>query len=266
MAEITAEMVKNLRDATGAGMMDCKKALAEAKGDFQGAVDALRKSGIAKAEKKSGRATKEGKIISVTTGKTGAMLEILCETDFVAKNEKFQAFIKETAERTLKVAGNGDLSAKVQEIEKDTLVSMIATIGENMQIRRAAKWESSGTVASYLHLGGRIGVMIDVEGEADKALLNEICMHIAAFRPQYISSADIPADAIAKEKEIAAAQVVGKPAQIVEKIVMGKISKWYSDVCLMNQPWIKDDKTCLEKVNPKLKVNRFVRWEVGEEI
>lgn len=266
MAEITAEMVKNLRDATGAGMMDCKKALADAQGDFQGAVDALRKSGIAKAEKKSGRATKEGTIISLTQGNIGAIIEVLCETDFVAKNEKFQAFIKDTVARTLKIDGDGDISAKVQETEKESLVSMIATIGENMQIRRAVKWNSNGTVASYLHLGGRIGVMVDVEGEADKALLHEICMHIAAFKPQYICSSEIPADAIAREKEIAAAQVQGKPAQIVEKIVMGKINKWYSDVCLMNQPWIKDDKSCLEKVNPKLKVKRFVRWEVGEEV
>jgi len=267
MANITAEMVRDLRDKTGAGMMDCKKALVESNGDLQGAVDALRKSGIAKAEKKSGRATKEGKVISCLSGNKGSLVEILCETDFVATNEKFGNFIKSLSEKALSsFTDDGDISSKLQEKEKDSLVSMIATIGENIQIRRAVRWESRGVTASYLHMGGRIGVMIDVEGECDKTLLNEICMHIAAFRPQYINPGDVPAEIINKEKEIMKAQLAGKPAEMLEKIVMGKINKWYSEVCLMKQPWIKDDKKSLDKVNPKIKVNRFVRWEVGEEI
>ena len=143
---------------------------------------------------------------------------------------------------------------------------MIATIGENMQVRRAARWESNGVVASYLHQGGRIGVMIDVEGDDDQELLNDICMHIAAFKPQFIASEDIPDEVIAKEKEIAAAQMAGKPAEIIDKIVIGKINKWYSEVCLLQQPWVRDDKSSLSKLKPNLQVKRFLRWEVGEEL
>ncbi len=267
MANITADMVKDLRDKTGAGMMDCKRALAEAGGDIEKAIENLRKSGIAKAEKKSGRATKEGKIMSLVDGGKGVMIEVLCETDFVAKNEKFLEFVKGICQRALAAGGNGDVSEKVQEAEKENLVSMIATIGENMQIRRAARWESAGCVSSYLHMGGRIGILVDAEGDcSDKAFMSDVCMHIAAFKPQFVDSGVIPADVIEKEKEIATAQVQGKPAQVVEKIVSGKINKWFSEVCLMKQPWIKDDKSCLEKVKAGLKVKRFLRWEVGEEI
>ncbi|MFA7229838.1 MAG: translation elongation factor Ts [Victivallaceae bacterium] len=263
---ISASAVKDLRDKTGAGMMDCKKALTEAAGDMEKAIDCLRKSGIAKAEKKSGRATKEGKIVSCIKGGKSAMVEVLCETDFVATNEKFINFVNGVAERALNVSGNGDVSEKVQEQDKEILLSMIATIGENMQIRRTEKWESAGKIASYLHMGGRIGVMVDVEGDADDAFLNELCMHIAAFKPDYICPACISPEAIAREKEIATAQVAGKPAEIIEKIVLGKINKWYSEVCLVRQPWIKDDKSCMEKVKPNVKVKRFVRWEIGEDI
>lgn len=263
---ISASMVKDLRDKTGAGMMDCKKALVEAGGDMEKAIDVLRKSGIAKAEKKSGRAVKEGKIITCIEGGKGAMVEVLCETDFVATNEKFIDYISGVAKRTLAVEGNGCVSEKVQESEKDGLVSMIATIGENMQIRRVAKWETAGKIASYLHMGGRIGVMVDVEGECDEQFLNDLCMHIAAFRPEYICPDCVSAEVIQKEREIASAQMAGKPADIIDKIVNGKINKWYSEVCLVRQPWIKDDKSCMEKVNPKVKVNRFLRWEIGEEL
>jgi elongation factor Ts len=265
MANISASLVKDLREKTGAGMMDCKKALVAADGDIEKAIENLRKSGIAKAEKKSGRATTEGKIISVIEGAKGALVEVLCETDFVATNEKFIEFVKGVAERSLSLE-DGDVSEKVQANESENLVSMIATIGENMQIRRAVKWDSAGSVASYLHQGGRIGVMVDVEGDCDQDIMTDICMHIAAFNPQYICQDCIPADVIEKEKEIAGAQMQGKPADILEKIVMGKINKWYSEVCLVKQPWIKDDKSCLAKINPNIKVKRFVRWQVGEEI
>ncbi|WP_176012461.1 translation elongation factor Ts [Victivallis sp. Marseille-Q1083] len=263
---ITAEMVKELRDKTGAGMMDCKKALSEAGGDMEKAVEVLRKSGVAKAEKKSGRATKEGKIITRITGGKGAMVEVLCETDFVATNEKFINFINGIVERTLELDGDGCVTEKAQAAEQENMVAMIATIGENMQLRRAARWVTNGKLASYLHMGGRIGVMVDVEGETDEAFLNDLCMHIAAFKPDYICPNCIDADVIAKEREIAAAQLTGKPANIIDKIVDGKLNKWYSEVCLLRQPWIKDDKTCLAKLKPNLKVNRFLRWEVGEEL
>ncbi|MBN2642068.1 MAG: elongation factor Ts [Victivallales bacterium] len=263
---ITADMVKDLRDKTGAGMMDCKKALVAAEGDLEKAIENLRKSGIAKAEKKASRATKEGRITTAIEGGKAAIVEVLCETDFVATNEKFNNFINGVAANALKIDGDGDIAVKVNENEKDLLVSMIATIGENMQIRRAEKWQSNGKIASYLHQGGRIVVMVDVEGEVGDDILSELCMHIAAFSPAYITPEGIPAEDIAKEKEIAAAQMAGKPAEMIDKIVGGKINKWYSEVCLVKQPWIKDDKTCFEKLAPKATIKRFVRWSIADEV
>jgi elongation factor Ts len=144
---------------------------------------------------------------------------------------------------------------------------LVGAIGENIQVRRAARWQTAGGVlASYIHMGGKIGVLAEVEGEAAPALLNDICMHVAAFSPRYVAPGDVPASVLEKEKEIAAAQVVGKPANVVEKIVVGKISKWYSEVCLTRQPWLRDDKSVLEKVAPGVKVRRFLRWQIGEEL
>lgn len=266
MAEISAAMVKELREKTGAGMMDCKKALKEADGDMSAAIDNLRKAGIAKAEKKSGRAVNQGVITSVVEEGKGVMLEALCETDFVAKNPKFQEFAEAAGKRLLDGDGDGDMSEKVAEAEKENLVSLIATIGENMQVRRAIRWESDGVIASYMHMGGRIGVMAEVGGDADAELAKDICMHVAAFNPQYVSPEDIPADVIEKEKEIAEAQLAGKPAEIIDKIISGKLNKWYTEVCLIKQPWFKDDKTCLGKLKPGAKVKRFERWEMGESL
>ena len=263
---ISASVVKELRDKTGAGMMDCKKALVKTDGDLEKALDELRKSGIAKAEKKAGRATTEGKILTSIVDGKGAMAEVLCETDFAASNEKFVNFVTDVATRALEVDGDGDVSETVQASEKDALVNMIAIIGENMQLRRVTKWNTDGKIASYLHQGGRIGVMVDVEGECDDAFLTDLCMHIAAFNPDFVSPEDIPAEAVAKEKEIATAQMQGKPAEIIDKIVMGKINKWYKEVCLTKQPWIKDDKSCMDKVAPKATVKRFIRWSIGEEL
>ena len=262
MAEISAKLVKELRDKTGAGMMDCKKALKEANGNVADAIDVLRKSGIAKAEKKSGRSANEGIIASKVTNNTGAIIELLCETDFVAKNEKFQNYANEVLDKVLALDGEGDVTEKVNDIEKDNIISMIATIGENMQIRRAVRW--TGSCASYLHMGGRIGVMINFEGDATPA--NDVCMHIAAFNPQYICPKCISENVTAKEKEIHMAQLAGKPAEMIDKIIMGKLAKWHKEVCLNNQPWIRDDKTSTEKANPNTKVKSFIRWQVGEEL
>lgn len=263
---ISAEAVKALRDKTGAGMMDCKRALTEAGGDMEKAIEILRKSGAAKAEKKTGRATTNGKIAAAVDGGKGALVEVLCETDFAANTDKFASFVAAVAKSALGVAVDGDAAEAVNAANADTLVNQIAIIGENMQIRRAEKWETAGKIAYYLHGGGRVGVMIDVEGEDDAEFLNDICMHIAAFRPGYICPDCISAETVAKEKEIAAAQLAGKPANIIEKILEGKIAKWYSEVCLVNQPWIRDDKTSIAKLKPNLKVKRFLRWEVGEEL
>ncbi len=263
---ISAEVVKELREKTGAGMMDCKKALTEANGDMEKAIEFLRKHGIAKAEKKAGRATKEGKVLSLIKDGKAVLVEVLCETDFVATNEKFINYVMGVAERALALPDNGCVTEKVCENEKASLTEMIAKIGENMMIRRCAKWNVEGNAGSYLHLGGKIGVLVEVFGSDDQKLLNEIGMHIAAFRPAYICRNCIPADVVEKEREIARAQLAGKPANIMDKIIDGKIAKFYTEVCLMDQPWIMDDKTSLAKLQPKLKVLRFLRWEVGEEL
>ncbi len=267
---ISADQVKQLRDKTGAGMMDCKRALTEANGDMEQAIEVLRKSGVAKAEKKSARTTNEGKVACVVAGDGAAIVEILCETDFAAKSDRFLAFVDEVVNTTAKFDADGDATAMLQEKMADELVNKIAIIGENMQLRRAARWARTGKIASYIHGGGRIGVMVEVEGEnPDDDFMSDLCMHIAAFKPDYICSACIPAEKIAKEKEIAAAadpKLAGKPAEMIEKILAGKINKWFSEVTLLQQPWIRDDKSCLAKLRPNLKVKRFVRWEVGEEI
>jgi len=266
---ISADMVKDLRDKTGAGMMDCKRALTAANGDMELAIENLRKSGAAKAEKKVGRATNNGKVLSAIDGKAGALVEVLCETDFAANTDKFINFVNGIAAAAAKLAKNGDVADLVNENEKANLTEKIATIGENMQIRRVVNWQTAGALASYHHMGGRVSVLIDVEGETDPEVLNDICLHIAAFKPSYIAPSDVPADVIAKEKEIALAadpKLAGKPAEMIEKILVGKINKYFGEVCLMNQPWIRDDKTTLAKFKPNLKVKRFIRWEVGEEL
>ena len=264
--DITAAMVKKLRDKTGAGMLDCKKALINADGDFEGAYDELRKSGIAKAEKKAGRSTKEGKVfVSVKDGEAAA-IEVLCETDFVSKNEKFNVFANDMLSRVVDYDADGDVSEQAQKAEKDNVIAMISNIGENMQLRRATKWTTTDKVGTYLHMGGRIGVMVEVAGEIADDILADLCMHIAAFNPQFIKPEDISAEAIAKEKEIATAQLAGKPAEIIEKILIGKINKWYNEVCVTKQAWLKDDKSCFAKVAPKAEIKRFIRWQVGEEL
>lgn len=263
---ITAEMVKKLRDKTGAGMMECKRALEGANGDAEVAIDNLRKSGILKAEKKASRATKEGKVETLVTIDKAAMVEILCETDFVCKTDKFQDFVKSVVAKAITIKADGNLSEELNEQEKENLTGMIAIIGENMQIRRAINWKLTGKAASYLHGGGRIGVMVEVENLDDETILNDLCMHIAAFNPSYICEKCISEGTVKHEREIAAAQLVGKPANMIEKIIDGKINKWFSEVCLINQPWIRDDKTTFKKQFPNANVKRFVRWEVGEEL
>lgn len=265
MATITAGMVKDLRDKTGAGMMDCKKALVEADGDMENALDFLRKSGIAKAAKKASRSATEGLIAIDIRDGAAAAVEALCETDFVAKNEKFVDFAGRVAASAVGMAADGDVSEAVNALYANELTEMVARIGENQQIRRAVRWHGA-QYGSYLHGGGKIGVLVEFEGKADADLVSDICMHIAAFSPRFVDKGDVSEAEIAKEREIAAAQVVGKPENIIDKIVAGKISKWYSDVCLMHQPWLRDDKSSLAKVAPNLKVKRFIRWAVGEEL
>ena len=274
MATITAAMVKELRDKTDAGMMDCKKALTETNGDMEAAVEYLRKAGITKAEKRAERQTKEGRVCIAVEGNKAVMIEVLSETDFVAKNEKFGDYVKAAAGRILAgTFGDGDITAKAQELEATNLKELSGVIGENMQLRRAVRVESAGKIGSYIHFGDKVGVIVDVEGEIPESVtVEDICLHVTAFKPLFVCSCAVPADAVNKEKEIALAQLdndpkmAGKPAEMKEKIVMGKIGKWYKEVCLIEQPWIRDDKTSLAKIAPKMTVKRFIRWEVGQEI
>ena len=275
---ISAAMVKELRERTGSGMMECKKALGEANGDLDTAVEILRKSGLAKADKKSGRTAAEGLIIveSSADGRCAAMLEVNCETDFVAKEPAFIDFAKAVARRVLaSKPANVDELAKLRLSDADAgsvddvRKALIAKIGENIGVRRFVVMESAaGRVANYLH-GVRIGVLVEMQGGTPE-LAKDIAMHVAAAKPVCVNESEVPADVIAKEKEIFTAQAAesGKPADIIEKMVLGRVKKYLKEVTLLGQPFIKDPDTAVEKLlqASKATVTRFQRFEVGEGI
>ena len=264
MAAITPQLVKELRDKTDAGMGECKKALVECGGDLEAAVDYLRKAGIAKSVRRSDRATKEGKVFALVEGGKAVMLEILCETDFVANNEKFRAFGNEAAKRILDAtSGSGDITEAAQKMEEEELAALFAKFGEKMILSRAVRMESDGLIGNYLHLGGKIGVLVELEGKANAEIAKNVCLQIAAFNPLYITSKDIPEEAIAHEREIAKAQLSGKPENIIDKIVIGKLSKWYSEVSPVNPPWTLADKTCFATLSPPVPAKTFIRCGVG---
>lgn len=274
MAEITASMVKDLRERTGLGMMECKKALTETSGDMGAAEDLLRIKSGAKASKAAGRVAAEGVIGCFVSadGKTGALVEINCETDFVAKNEDFLAFAKAVAQLAAQ-SGTTDVTAlsamsmpaggSVQEVRQ----ALIMKLGENLSIRRAAHYATAGRLAVYLH-GSRIGVMVDLDG--DEALGKDIAMHIAASKPICVSKDQVASDLLDKEREIYTAQAAdsGKPADIVAKMVEGRISKYLAEVTLLGQPFVKNPDQTVEKLlaEKKAKVNGFTLFVVGEGI
>jgi elongation factor Ts len=267
MAEVTAAMVKELRDDTGLGMMDCKKALDEANGDIQAAKDALRAKGLTTAEKKAGRATKEGLVaIKIAPDKSAAsMVEIQCETDFCARNEEFQKMVHILADQAYeKPAG------KVESDENmtDALQQTLAKIGENMQYSKGVKVEAA-KVGSYLHHNSKVGVIAGVDKAVDDEILSDLCMHIAFSDPMGITPDDIPAELVAKEKDIAKQQAIesGKPAEIAEKMVEGKMRKFLEERALMEQLIAREDKYGKKKVKEVLgdaKVVDFARFAVGE--
>jgi elongation factor Ts len=275
MATISASAVKDLREKTGAGMMDAKKALEEAGGDLEKAVDILRTKGLSAAAKKATRVAAEGIITSVVHGGVGVIVEVNSETDFVAKNEEFQKFAKGIAE--LVVAQNpADVPALSQltingENVEAKRQSLVQKIGENIAIRRFARYQTAGKLAIYLH-GARIGVMVDYTG-GDEQLGKDLAMHIAAANPLYLSREAVPADALGRERAVCEAQAKesGKPAAVIGKIVDGKIEKFYGDTCLMDQVYIKDPAGKL-KIKDLVKnsggavINRFVRYQLGEGI
>lgn len=269
MVKITAQMVNELRQKTGVGMMECKRALEACNGDVQASLEHLRKAGMAKAAKKAGRSATQGKFAVCSNDKATVLVEILCETDFVAKTADFIDFTDAVAKRALEeFSEDGDISEKLADLVSEDLKLLIGKIGENMQVRRALRWTTDARIGTYLHTGVPYGTMVEVAGPCSDELLNSICLHVCASNPSFISAADVPEEFVAKEREIAAANPdhQGKPEHIMEKILDGTMRRIFKEICLMEQPWIDDEKSTLAKAAPEVTVVRFVRWLVGEDI
>lgn len=275
---VTASQVKDLREKTGAGMMDCKKVLTETDGDMEKAIELLRERGIAKAAKKSDRVAAEGIVDAYVTedGKIGAVVEVNAETDFVAKNDEFKSFVADVAKQIALTnpANVEELLAAKSIVEEDktvqeVLTNKIATIGENMSIRRFARYETTGLVEKYIHGEGKIGVLVELEN-GNSELAKDICMQIAAAKPEFLDRESVPAERVEKEMEILKAQAMneGKPAEIAEKMVQGRIGKFYGEICLVEQDFVKNPDTKIKQLleSKGAKVIRFARFEKGEGI
>ena len=289
MAEITAALVKDLREKTGAGMMDCKKALATNDGDVEAAVDWLRKQGLASAAKKSGRTASEGLVGVVTKGTKGAIVEVNAETDFVARNDQFQAFVQQVTDLTIST-GEDIEALKIAKIGaatvSETLTTLIATIGENMNLRRASVLSvGSGVVVSYMHSAlkpglGKIGVLVALESKGDAAKLEalgkQLAMHVAAANPTALSRADVNMADLEREKnlQIEMARASGRPENIIEKMVEGRLRKYYEEVCLLEQIYVIDGETkvadavtkAAKDLGAPVTVAGFRRFALGEGI
>ena len=270
---ISAAMVKDLREKTGAGMMDCKKALTATDGDMAKAIDYLREKGIAKAEKKAGRIAAEGAVTVYITDdkKTGVLLEVNCETDFAAGNEQFRDLEKKIALH-IADANPADLDAlNDSEIDGKTVAALIteatATIGEKISLRRFVRYESDGVLAGYIHMGGKIGVLVDLSG-GDDELGKDIAMQIAASAPSAVDRSGVAAEDLEHEREVLRKQALeeGKPANIVERMVEGRINKFYKEVCLVEQIFVKDTEKTVKDVLGSVQVRRFERYQLGEGI
>ena len=274
---ITTALIKELRERTGAGMLDCKKALEENGGDIEKAIDWLREKGIAKAAKKSGRVAAEGLVFAAVSAdrKKGAILEFNSETDFVAKNDEFKTFGEKLVQLSLEHDLTSEDELKAFELEgkkvEDNLTELIAKIGENMNIRRLKLVSTDGFVETYIHLGGKIGVLLNVSGEATPENVEKakgVAMHVAAMDPRYLNSEQVTADDLEREKEIARHQLQqeGKPENIIEKILDGKMRKFYEENCLVNQKYVRDDSVTIEKFIAPSSIISFDRFKVGEGI
>lgn len=275
--EITASLVKELRDATNVSMMECKKALIDCNGDMDAAIKKLRERGVAVAAKRAEKAANQGIIAAVasTDGNTIGMVEVNCETDFVARNDDFKAFVQTVAEKA------PETDEPLSEVLKDMLLDKIASTGENLKIRRNVRFVKQGTgkVASYIHMGGKVGVLLEVackksETEDNPAFLDmvkDLTLHIAAANPAYLTSDEVPADVINAEREIYAKQMEGKPAEMVEKIIDGKINKFYAEICLVNQGFVKEPKQSITELldavaktlDESFEIKRFARYQLG---
>lgn len=257
MAAFTAKDVMALREQTGAGMMDCKRALVDADGDMDKAADLLRERGIAKAAKRASKIAAEGLVYALVEGKTGVLLEVNCESDFVAKGEKFHALVEAVAKQILSVKPASVEALLASDMGGKTVETFvqeqIAVIGEKISVRRFTVYESEGFVETYIHMGGTMGVMLDFacpENEITKELAHNVALHTAFSKPQYLTAAEVSAETIEKEKAILTQEVMneGKPQAIAEKIVLGKIKKFYEENCLMDQKFVKDDKVTIAQL------------------
>lgn len=279
---VSAQAVKELREKTGAGMMDCQRALVEASGNMEEAIKILRKKGLAAAAKKAGRVAKDGLVaIAVSAdGRKAGMVELNCETDFVARTEQYQSLVKTLAEQAMNeaVADAAALSARPfvadpSHTVAEVIASHIATIGENIVLSRALHWEAGEgmKLGSYLHMGGKIGVLVEVSAFADEETVKDVAMQVAAAEPRFVDPASVPAEVIREEKEIAKAQAAaaGKPEAVQEKIAEGKLAKFYEQVCLVEQPFVKDPNRKVKDVlaeRGKVVVARFARFRLGEAV
>jgi len=275
---VTASLVKELREKTGAGMMDCKKVLTETDGDMEKAIELLRERGIAKAAKKSGRVAAEGLVEAYISedGKVGAIVEVNSETDFVAKNEEFKTFVMDVAKQVVEKNPkdveellNQEAIFEAGKTVNEALIGKIATIGENLSIRRFARFESKGLIEKYIHGDGKIAVLVNMT-KGEKELAKDLCMQIAAARPEFVTRQEVPQERVDKEMEILKVQAMneGKPEQIAEKIVQGRVGKFYEEICLVDQVFVKDSSM---KVSELLKqkdaeIVEFARFEKGEGI
>ncbi len=257
MAEFTAKDVMKLREQTGAGMMDCKRALVDADGDMDKAADLLRERGIAKAAKRASKIAAEGIVYALVEGKTGVLVEVNCESDFVAKGDKFKELVEAVAKQIAAVKPAdveallaSDMGGKTVETY---IQEQVAVIGEKISVRRFTVYEAEGFIETYIHMGGTMGVMLNFTGEPTekaKAVAHDIALHVAFAKPQYMTEAEVSAETLEKEKNILLQEVIneGKPANIAEKIVMGKIKKFYEENCLMDQKFVKDDKITIAQL------------------
>lgn len=272
---ISASMVKELRERTGAGMMECKKALVETAGDMDAAVEQLRKTGQAKADKKAGRVAADGRVVIAADGKKGVIVEINSETDFVAKDENFISFAESVAAQAL----NGD-AADVAALSQETLADgraleasrteLVTKVGENISVRRFARMQADSHLGAYTHgHGARIGALVSLEG-GDAELARDIAMHVAATNPLCVDDTGVPAETLQRERRIFSEQAAesGKPAEIVEKMVLGRVAKYLKEITLVGQPFVKDPDITVAKLlsNANARVVAFVRFEVGEGI
>lgn len=275
---ITTSMIKELRDATSMGINDCKKALEETGGDFDAAIKVLREKGAAIATKRASKEANEGMIAAIVTGdaQNAAMIEINCETDFVTRNEDFQAFVEELRGEALNFESDAMAAGVASKIE-----DKMASIGEKIMFRRNVKWtvEGTGAVTSYIHMGGKVGVLVEVgcekaetiESPIFKELAKDLTLHVAAAAPEYLTRDEVPAELVEEEKDIARKQLEGKPANIIDNILVGKINKYFSQICFIEQGFVKEDKVSItnllaekgKELGDTLTVKRYVRYQLG---